>query len=69
MSGLKKRSLVIAGHATSVALEPEFWAALESLAQAENLSMPQLIERVDAARHGSLSSALRLAALAHYKSS
>ena len=67
MSGLKKRSLMISGHATSVALEPEFWDALESLAQRQTLSLTQLIEHVDAERTGSLSSALRLAALAHYR--
>ena len=31
MSGLRKRSVLLAGHATSVALEPEFWAVLEEM--------------------------------------
>ena len=62
---LKKRSLQLAGHATSVALEPEFWAALEGLARSRGLSLPALIARLDAERGGRpLASACRVAALA-----
>jgi predicted DNA-binding ribbon-helix-helix protein len=65
MAGLKKRSLVLAGHATSLALEPEFWAALEALARARGLSLAGLVASLDAGREGrSLASACRLAALA-----
>jgi predicted DNA-binding ribbon-helix-helix protein len=61
---LRKRSLLLAGHATSVALEPEFWAALEALAQARALSLPVLIAGVDARRgERPLASALRVEAL------
>jgi predicted DNA-binding ribbon-helix-helix protein len=61
---VEKRSLTIAGHRTSLALEPEFWAALEELANARGLSIAQLIRDIDEARQGpNLSSALRVAAL------
>lgn len=62
---LKKRSLLLAGHATSLALEPEFWAVLEAMAAAESLSLPGLIARIDAERQMSLlASACRVRALA-----
>ena len=40
---MKKRSFSIAGHRTSIALEEEFWAALEAQARKEHLSLPALI--------------------------
>jgi predicted DNA-binding ribbon-helix-helix protein len=65
MAGLKKRSVVLAGHATSLALEPEFWAALARMAQVENLSLAALIARIDGGRTDRpLASACRVAALA-----
>ena len=65
-AGLTKRSLVLAGHATSVALEPEFWAVLDDLARRESLTLPTLVGRIDRQRGArSLASALRLAALDH----
>ena len=65
---LKKRSFSLAGHRTSAALEPEFWAVLESEATAASLSMAAYVARIDAARsHRPLASALRLAALAAAK--
>lgn len=45
-----KRSVTIAGHETSVALEPVFWAALESAAAEERLPLNALIARIDAER-------------------
>jgi predicted DNA-binding ribbon-helix-helix protein len=61
---LKKRSLLLAGHATSLALEPEFWAVLEAMAAAESLSLAGLIARIDAEREMSLlASACRVRAL------
>lgn len=51
---LKKRSLQLAGHATSLALEAEFWAVLEAMAKAEGLSLAALIARIDAERGISL---------------
>jgi predicted DNA-binding ribbon-helix-helix protein len=64
MAGLRKRSVQLAGHATSIALEPEFWAALEAMAKDEGASLAALIVRIDAARAGRpLASACRVAAL------
>ena len=45
-----KRSVTIAGHETSIALEPLFWAALQDAAQAERLPLNALIARIDAQR-------------------
>lgn len=60
---LKKRSLAIAGHRTSVSLEEIFWAALKALAARRGLSLAALVAEVDAGRgEANLSSALRVAA-------
>ena len=65
MTSLKKRSVQLSGHATSIALEPEFWAVLEAMAAAEGSSLAALVGRIDDARAGRpLASACRLAALA-----
>ena len=62
---LKKRSLSLAGHATSLALEPQFWAVLEAMAAEEAISLPALIARIDNERGRSLlASACRVRALA-----
>ncbi len=47
---LVKRSLTIAGHATSLRLEPIFWAALERVAEDEGSALSALIARIDAQR-------------------
>ncbi len=60
MPRLSKRSIVIAGHRTSVALEAEFWAALDDIAAARGETVPRLIARLDAAKTGGLASALRV---------
>ncbi len=62
---IRKRSVEIAGHKTSVSLEEEFWDALKAIAAADGVSLSALVERIDAARvdnagAGNLSSALRL---------
>ena len=59
---MKKRSFSIAGHRTSIALEPEFWAVLETQARAEGVSLAAFVGRIDAAREtgGNLASALRV---------
>jgi predicted DNA-binding ribbon-helix-helix protein len=69
---IKKRSIKIAGHKTSVSLEEDFWDALKAIAAAEGVSLSALVERTDAARADkagadNLSSALRLYALAHLR--
>jgi predicted DNA-binding ribbon-helix-helix protein len=64
VAGLKKRSVSLAGHATSLALEPEFWAVLDAAASAEGLSLAALIGRIDDQRgERPLASACRVFAL------
>lgn len=58
--GAVKRSVRIAGHPTSVSLEPEFWDALKDIAKARKLSINELVAEVDAGRRTNLSSALRV---------
>ena len=59
--GVAKRSVMIAGHRTSVSLEAEFWAALQEIARARALSVQALIGAIDAERGGrNLSSAIRV---------
>lgn len=62
---LQKRSMRIAGHRTSLALEQEFWAGLEKIARSRNLSLPMLIASIDSERaqrspDASLASAVRV---------
>jgi predicted DNA-binding ribbon-helix-helix protein len=61
---LRKRSVVLAGHATSLALEPEFWSVLEAMAQSRSLSLAALVAEIDESRdERPLASACRVAAL------
>ncbi len=61
---MQKRSLTIAGHRTSIALEAEFWQVLDAMAREAALSLPQLIAHIDAETGArNLTSALRVAAL------
>lgn len=64
---VKKRSVVIAGHATSLSLEAEFWSALQEIARRRGLSLNRLVATVDAGRTGNLSSALRVFVLDCYR--
>jgi len=57
---VEKRSVLIAGHRTSVSLEPEFWAALKAIAAKQGSSLNRLIAEIDAERSGNLSSAIRV---------
>ncbi len=50
MEGPIKRSVMIAGHATSISLEPVFWGALREAAEAEALPLNALVARIDAER-------------------
>lgn len=68
MVGLKKRSIRIARHSTSLSLEAEFWDELKRLAKAQKLSLNQLVLKIDKERTGNLSSALRLYVLKELKS-
>lgn len=65
---MEKRSLTIAGHRTSIALEPEFWAGLEAMADAGRTTVVAAIRVIDETRNQSnLASAIRVAVLAWYQ--
>ena len=57
---LRKRSVTIAGHRTSVSLEQAFWDALKEIAAADRVSLNALVAGIDADRSGNLSSGLRV---------
>ena len=57
---LRRRSVTIAGHRTSITLEDIFWVTLKEIAKGQGVSRQQLIEDIDKKREGSLSSALRV---------
>ena len=60
-SEIVKRSVVIAGHATSVSLEAAFWSALKAAAERRGVSASQLVALIDSERSsGNLSSAIRV---------
>jgi predicted DNA-binding ribbon-helix-helix protein len=68
-STVRKRSLILGGHKTSVSLEDPFWAALKEIARDQRMSASQLAARIDGSReHQNLSSAIRLFVLNHYRS-
>lgn len=64
-----KRSVSIAGHRTSISLEPPFWDALKEVACSEDISVNELVRRIDESRdsEGNLSGAVRVYVLAHFK--
>ncbi len=60
-SPIVKRSILIAGHKTSVSLENAFWGGLKEIARSDNITLSKLVDNIDKHRHqGNLSSALRL---------
>ena len=61
---MRKHSVVIAGHGTSVSLEAPFWDALKDIAKARGLSLNRLITEIDENRGENLSSAIRVYVLA-----
>jgi predicted DNA-binding ribbon-helix-helix protein len=68
MTGLPvKRSVKIAGHATSVTLEPEFWETLREMAEKRGQSINQMVAEIDCTRGGNLSSAIRVFVLTELK--
>ena len=67
MSGLRKRSVQVSGHATSVSLEEAFWTELTDAAGRRGVSLNQMISEIDKGRDGNLSSALRLFVLTELK--
>ena len=67
-SPVVKRSIVIAGHKTSVSLEDAFWKGLKEIALNRRMTLSDLVATIDAERqHGNLSSAIRLFVLDHYR--
>ncbi|AMN44174.1 ribbon-helix-helix domain-containing protein [Rhodoplanes sp. Z2-YC6860] len=63
-----KRSIVIAGHKTSVSLEDAFWQGLKEIADERSMTLSDLVSSIDTdRRHGNLSSAIRLFVLDHYR--
>ena len=68
-SPVVKRSIVIAGHKTSVSLEDAFWRGLKDIATGQDMTLSELVATIDTGRkHGNLSSAIRLFVLDHYRS-
>src|SRR5262245_10729305 len=68
-SPVVKRSIVIAGHKTSVSLEDAFWTGLKEIAGGRGMTLSELVASIDQdRRHGNLSSAIRLFVLDHYRS-
>ena len=69
-SPVVKRSIVIAGHKTSVSLEDAFWDALKEIAGRRRATLSDLVASIDSSRtQGNLSSAIRLFVLDHFRSS
>ena len=67
-SSVIKRSIVVAGHKTSVSLEDAFWRGLKEIAGGRNVTLSELVAAIDSARqHGNLSSAIRLFVLDFYR--
>src|SRR3954463_3993548 len=67
-SPVVKRSIVIAGHKTSVSLEDAFWRGLKETPASRGMTLSDLVASIDSdRRHGNLSSAIRLFVLDHYR--
>ena len=64
---LRKRSVTISGHRTSISLEDEFWAELVHIAEQNSTSLNATIAAIDGDRETNLSSAIRLFILAKLK--
>jgi len=67
-SPVVKRSIVIAGHKTSVSLEDAFWRGLKEIASMRRVTLSALVESISSGRtSGNLSSAIRLVVLDYYR--
>ena len=67
-SAVVKRSVVIAGHKTSVSLEDAFWIGLKEIVRERHTTLSELVAEIDAQRQlGNLSSTLRLFVLEFYR--
>jgi len=65
---MKKHSVLICGHATSISIEEAFWTVLKQMAKENNCSLAQLITETDAKRQTNLSSALRIKVVTYLQS-
>ena len=67
-SPVLKRSIVVAGHKTSVSLEEAFWNSMKEISGQRDISLSQLVGEIDSNRqHGNLSSAIRLFVLDYFQ--
>jgi predicted DNA-binding ribbon-helix-helix protein len=67
-STVVKRSIMVAGHKTSVSLEDAFWNGLKEIVRERHVTLSELVAKIDAERQlGNLSSALRLFVLEYYR--
>jgi predicted DNA-binding ribbon-helix-helix protein len=66
-SPVVKRSIIIAGHKTSVSLEDGFWQGLKAIAGGRDMTLSALVSAIDTGRQGNLSSAIRLFVLDFYR--
>jgi predicted DNA-binding ribbon-helix-helix protein len=67
-SDIKKHSIALAGHKTSISLEDEFWKSLQEIAHERGTTLPRLIEEIDMERKSdNLASALRIFVLRYYR--
>jgi predicted DNA-binding ribbon-helix-helix protein len=62
-----KRSVVVAGHKTSVSLEEAFWNGMKEISGERSVTLSELVSDVDTTRQGNLSSAIRLFVLDYFK--
>ena len=63
-----KRSIMVAGHKTSVSLEDAFWDGLKEIARGRNITLSELVSSIDSERrHGNLSSSIRVFVLDFYR--
>jgi predicted DNA-binding ribbon-helix-helix protein len=67
-TAIVKRSIVIAGHKTSVSLEDAFWNSLKDIGRSSDQTLSEMVGDIDTRRlNGNLSSAIRLFVLGHYR--
>ena len=67
-SSVIKRSIVVAGHKTSVSLEDPFWTIFKEIADSRHMTLSELADAISAGRqYGNLSSAIRLYVLDYYR--
>jgi predicted DNA-binding ribbon-helix-helix protein len=67
-SPVVKRSIVVAGHKTSVSLEEAFWNSMKEISHERAMTLSELVGEIDTARQqGNLSSAIRLFVLDHFR--